>query len=326
MHTVSSIKEWRSCRRRYRYKYVDLIRPVKISKALSIGTAFHAGLEAVWSGDLDGALARAETALADAWWQTPEGLVERARVRAMLSAYVARWRDSQADWQPVEVEGVFNLDLVPGSTFAGKRDALARHIPTGQLYLVEHKTASEDIADVGADYWQRLALDLQLTVYQEAVATKLGEVPAILYDVARKPGGSPKLKKSIARRKDESDESLAARKDAERETVDEFEARLLADITATPDDYLVRREVHRTREQNAEQLAELRETIAELDSYRGSYPRHDAECRSRFGVCPYLGVCAGVETLDSERFYRLDVTHPELQAEHEADEYADCPL
>ena len=40
-----------------------------------------------------------------------------------------------------------------------------------------------------------------------------------IYDVLRKPGGSPKLKEAVRRRKDESDEALEARKTAARETL-----------------------------------------------------------------------------------------------------------
>jgi hypothetical protein len=89
--------------------------------------------------------------------------------------------------------------------------------------------------------------------------------------------------------------------------------------------WFVRRIVHRTRDQNEAILSELRETINELDGYHGSYPRNDSACRSRFGTCVFLGVCAGVEQLDSEKFIRIGVEHQEL-ANGDEYQFEDCPL
>ena len=159
LHTTSSVREWRQCRRRYRYAYVDLIRPARDDVKLAVGTVVHAGLEAWWSGQP---------------FPTPADTidpVEAARCRAMLRAYDARWGETRGDWQTVAAESVFERPACGAARLGGKLDVAARHVPTGKLYVVEHKTTSEDVATAGSDYWQRLALDLQLLIYQDAVRT-----------------------------------------------------------------------------------------------------------------------------------------------------------
>jgi hypothetical protein len=149
-------------------------------------------------------------------------------------------------------------------------------------------------------------------------------MPAILWDVIGKPGGKPKMKQKISRRKTETDEEYEKRKTDCIETLDEFRDRMLAEMLATPDQYLMRREVHRTAEQHAELLAEVIETCKRIDGHTGPWVRNDRACQSKYGTCAYLGVCAGVETLDSERFEKLDTAHPELGTTE--DSLDDCPL
>ena len=310
LHTTSSLRTWDTCKRKYQIEYVRRVRPASRGKALGVGTATHDGLERFMLGDtLGGILARVEETTRGPAWENEKAQIEWGRVRAMLAAYFATWSAARANWEPVEVEGSFQI-ATGTSMLAGKRDALMRHKPTGKLYLWEHKTASEDIDNVGTDYWQRLLLDRQLAIYQHDAAERFGEVPAVLYDVIRKPGGSPRLK---SRKKDAT----------ERESLAEFGERMAQTMLEDPGKYLVRREVHRTREEVAEVLAEMTETAGEIDAYRGRYPRNDNACKARYGICPFLGVCAGIDTLDSDKFVTLDETHPELgqtQTSEDADD------
>lgn len=293
-HTVSSIREWRTCRRRYQYKHVELVRPARSTSALSLGTAVHAGIES---------FLKSEPVSVDGCEFINDS--DRSKARAMVRAYVERWQPGRAEWATVEVEGTFEQRLNGSALLCGKWDALLRHLPTGRLYLVEHKTTSDDPSEVGSDYWQRLAVDLQLTVYQHVAAQKYGEPVALLYDVVRKP--SVRLKK---------DEDAAA-----------YESRCYEQMSAAPDEWLVRREVHRLDEQARVIMAELREDIEAIEKYTGSWPRNDSACTSYGSTCPYLSVCSGTEQLDSERFVKLEAAHPELATASTAVEsYSDCPL
>jgi hypothetical protein len=327
-NSTSSVREWRNCRRRYRYKYVDRIRPATKSKALNVGSGHHEGLEQFAAGaTLNVVLSVIDDFCSGGWWDTEKGQVEHARTRAMARAYYAKWADDRQDWEVVEVEGQFEIDIVETSKFVGKKDAVLRYKPTSKLYLWESKTTSDDVSTVGADFWQRLALDTQTTAYRESVATTHGELPGIMYDVVRKPAGKPRMKIKVAKRKSETVEEFEQRKANAYETIEEFEQRLVDEF---PDDYLIRREVFKTRQDTDGILTELRETLTEMDGYQGTYPRNDSACKSFGSTCPYLGVCVGAESLDSARFTHSTNRHPELSQntnqEDVDDIYSSCPL
>jgi hypothetical protein len=321
IHTISSLRTWNTCKRLYRYKYVELVRPAKSGRALDIGTAVHGGLEMFWHCmNIDSVLAPCDAL---------EDPVDRARARAMLRAYATRWEADRADWDVLSVEGKLDTVTLGPVQFTGKSDAAVRYRPTGKPYLLEHKTTSDDVETVGDDYWQRLALDTQVTLYRQDLERRLNEPAGILYDVIKKPGGSPKLKEKVAKRKTEADEEYEARKLAARETFQEFEDRLTETMLAEPDVYLVRREVHRTRDQNDAILAELQEVATEIDGYRGTYPRNDGACSARFGTCPFLGVCAGAQQLDDPKFKQIDSPHPETQEDSNgssSEPGVECPV
>jgi hypothetical protein len=83
--TQSSIRCYRSCPRRYYYRYVRRARPLMDDAApLRIGTMFHKALEVWWrtGGDALAALATLDVA---------ENKYERAKMRAMIIGYHARW-------------------------------------------------------------------------------------------------------------------------------------------------------------------------------------------------------------------------------------------
>ncbi len=247
-----------------------------------------------------------------AWGSNVDDDHDLDRALAMVDAYHERWQHTRSDWDTISVEMPFEIEF-EDVLVTGKIDALKRHKPTGKLYVVERKTTSDDIDNVGTDYWQRLALDIQVTVYQHAAQLLFDEEVAILYDVIRKPLGSPKLQAAIRKRASETEAEYAERKESVRETPDEFHSRLYHTMLEQPDRYLVRREVIRTRDETVLLLAEIHETFAEIENYHGSYPRNDGACHSRYGTCPYLGVCAGIETLDDPKFVRLDAPLPELE-------------
>ena len=315
IHTCSSIRDWRTCRRLYRYRHVDLVRAAVSGKALNVGRAVHRGLELFATGST---LNQVNMAISAEHGDID--VIEQARCRAMLHAYHTVWSHTFSNWKTIEAESEFRCALGRGE-LAGKRDLVQQHIPTRTTYLTEYKTSSEEIQDIASDYWRRLAIDVQITVYQWQTDADA----AILYDVLRKPKGGPKLKVMCTRRKGESDEELAKRKEDARETLQEFEDRMYQELITEPAKWFVRREVHRTHEQSKEIIDEMLEDVSDIENYFGLYPRNDTACRSKFGTCIYLGVCAGTETLEDPKFMKMDQAHPELDARGE-DDYADCPL
>lgn len=326
LHTQSSNGEFETCERRFWIKHIQMVRPVIKGASLNIGTLFHKGLECLYKGKtIEQAIdAINELAASNEFFNTDDGAIELRRVKAMLRAYNTQWGNDYY-CKIIDIEREFKFEIAPGVWFAGVFDLVYQD--NNQLYLVDHKTTSEEIANVGTDFWQRLAIDKQIVSYSEALKREYGKIPTIVWDVCRKPSGKPKMKERIVRRKVETELEYEARKAASLESLDEFEVRLYNEMIASPDEYLVRRVVHRTKEQHESLLEEVIETCKRIDAHTGPWVRNDRACQSRFGACQFLGVCAGIESLDSERFEKLETANPELTNNKGGlDESNDCPI
>lgn len=109
--TQSSIRCYRSCPRRYYYRYVAKLRPIAPkAEPLRMGSSLHRGLAAWWkSGSIEEALGALDhTADEHA----------RAKERAMIRAYHLRWEKPP----PVRfVEQFFRMPLVNPETGAASR-------------------------------------------------------------------------------------------------------------------------------------------------------------------------------------------------------------
>ena len=183
--THSRLACFRACPRRHYLRYELGLRTETTGFALRVGSAFHRALEACDKGE------DPESALA-------EGLddpFDLALVAAMFDGHQRRWGD--AGIEPVASELAFDLPLVNPATgaatpiwrVAGVIDRIVR-MPDGRLALMEYKTTSRDFAP-GADYWLRLHLDPQLSIYVVA-ARELGyDIQTVLYDVTRRPALRP---------------------------------------------------------------------------------------------------------------------------------------
>lgn len=145
--TQSSIRCYRSCPRRYYYRYVKRVRSLSDEAApLRLGTLIHSALEVWWrtGGNLPLALGALDAS------RDP---YERAKMRAMIFGYHARWdKPPPTEW----VELFIRMPLINPETGAASRtfelgmklDALAEldealTIPTGDPQsLVETLEAS----------------------------------------------------------------------------------------------------------------------------------------------------------------------------------------
>lgn len=329
--TQSSLNEWHICKRRFKHKYVDLVRVATKGRALNVGIVFHAGGERFSLGDKLNTILQsmqAETSKAADFWATPEGQIEWYRVRAMMRAYYHRWDSDRKNWEVLAVEREFIVELPGGLKVGGKWDLVIRHIPTNQIIVIDHKTSSDEIASVGADYWQRLTIDKQVTIYAYAAEKIFGESIDVIWDVVKKPTGKPIMKTRVAKRKAETQMEFEARKAEVMESLDEFEERLFQKMIAEPDTWLVRHQIHRTNEQQQQVISDIEEACQEIATYSGTYPRNSGACQAKYGTCAYLGVCTGLETLDSERFEQLETAHPELpdSANSQGDCDNECPI
>jgi len=188
LYTSSRLKVLRSCPRLHHYRYELGIQTLE-TDSMRFGTAAHKALEAwllAWqlgapAGRLDAALATLATADISTW--------DRARLTALIAAYDARWGES--DWEVLAVEVEFRYEL-DGHIIGGKCDAIIRDRSDGRVWVLEHKTTSQDAAP-GSAYWERLAIDTQVSIYVDG-ATMLGhDIAGVIYDVLQRPRHEPKL-------------------------------------------------------------------------------------------------------------------------------------
>ena len=195
LYTASRLRVWRQCARAHLYKYVLAIRTPS-THPMEFGTHTHAALEAwyrAWQADeprLEAALVAIDSL------ETTD--VDRVRLRVLVAAYDARW--GAAEWEVLAVEVQFRYFL-GDIEIGGKIDALIREIATGRVFVVEHKTSTADTSP-GAPYWERLAIDTQVSIYIDGAAAGLDyEVAGCIYDVIKRPLHEPLLATPIESRR-----------------------------------------------------------------------------------------------------------------------------
>ncbi len=307
--THSRLACFRACPRRHYLRYELGIRPEDTGFVLRVGSAFHRALEA---------LDKAE----DPEVAISEGLddpYDLALVAAMFDGHRRRWGESCL--VPVASELAFELPLVNPATgaatpiwrVAGVIDRIVE-MPDGRIALMEYKTTSRDFAP-GADYWLRLHLDPQLSIYVVA-ARELGyDVQTILYDVTRRPAHRPKKATPPEKRKKKKDGTYYANVRLEDEAPEAFAKRVAESIAADTDKHFARIEIARLDQDLEECRAELwiqQQTIRACQR-GGAWYRNPGSCFEPF-ACDYLAVCQhqDLDTQTPGGFRRVSDVHPEL--------------
>lgn len=317
--TVSRMRAYRKCARLEHLRYVEGWRPIEESEALRFGTLWHTGMEAWWLAARD-RTDRLAAALAAVEGRGTDEYVQ-ATVEELLRGYHNRWQDAPITALGAEEQfraPLINPDTMQPSrtwTLGGKIDL--RCIVEGRHLIGEHKTTSEDIAP-GSDYWAKLQMDHQISIYTIGAET-MGDPPqGCLYDVVRKPGIRPLKATPEEARKYKKDGTLYAAQRETDETPDEYRARLREDIEANPDKYFARLDVPRTESQLRDFLADAwAQGRAMRESHlAGRAPRNPEACHA-YGRCSFWDVCStGSDPADMpDKYRRHEEVHPELADE-----------
>ncbi len=313
--THSRLRAVRACQRLHDLEYNRGYRAVKEQDALRFGSLIHRGLEAWFTAAPDARLTDALAAIN----AEPADPFDLARATVLLCGYDERWGGEV--FETLAVESQFRCSLINPDTgresqtfdLAGKVDAVVRM--AGRVILVEHKTTSEDIG-IGSDYWKRLRLDGQVSLYFDGAASLGFNVEACLYDVLRKPALRPYLATPADQRKFKKDGTLYANQRDADETPAEFQARLAEAVAEDPTRYYQRGEVTRldleldeARHDRWDLARQIRES-----QLTGRHPRNPEAC-CRFGTCSFFPACTGEASLDDPTLFRkLEEVHPELGA------------
>lgn len=306
--TTSRAKTARACLRLHRIEYELGYRPREDAAALRFGSLVHLGLNAWWQ--TEGAPGDRLVAAMAAVNEDPEvDPFERMRAQVMLAGYSLRWGPDVEHYEVLGVEVQFDCELRNPQTgrvsqtwrLGGKIDVLVRDVRDGLVRVIEHKTSSEDITQ-GSEYWRRLRMDGQVSVYFEGARSMGFEVAECIYDVLKKPGQKPLQVNS---------------KRAVAETPEEFRERIAAVVSEDPNAFYQRGTVVRLESEMEEALFDLWQLGQQLreGELAGRAPRNPDAC-VRFGrTCPFFDVCTGAASLDDPlRFAQNDNVHPELSA------------
>lgn len=379
--THSRLSCMAECPRKHYYRYELGIRRSRTAQPLRMGGAFHLGLDLRAQGRaVDEAVAEAiaEYAVLPEWCRTDEQvadwLCEREKVATLLFGYFHYWEVQRCrehePTDPVEIiatEQQFEIPLRNPDTgkasrnfrLAGKIDKIVR-LRDGRLAVMEHKTAKADLAP-HSNYWKRLEIDQQISIYMIAARTIGYPVETVLYDVIRKPGIKPRtavptldengLKIVInihtgervygkrgkngqppaPRQTGSSEEGYVLQ--THKETVEEYGARLAADIDSKPGWYFARKEIPRLRVDLDETEAELWHLQQEIrDRQKSKRWRRNASSCLRYnkaepdsdgedGACEYLPVCKnGLEYgRVPDGFVQVENVHGELDTDDESE-------
>jgi hypothetical protein len=312
--TASRLRDARACQRLHKHRYFDGYIPLEDVGPLRFGRIFHTALEAWWSSPSYDKLNSGLLSI-----PSEADPFEAAIVRALLVGYHERWHRESLD--VLAVEGEFRVPLInPGSgapsrtwELGGKWDAIARD-GNNRVLLVEHKTTSEDITP-GSEYWKRLRLDGQISIYFEGARSSGFDVAACLYDVIRKPGIRPLKATPVESRQFKKDGTLYANQRIDDEAPDDFEARLTAAISEDPNRYYGRGEIVRLESEMDEAMYDVWTLGKQIQESRlaGRFPRNPDSCVRWGRTCAYFGVCSGEASLQDEMlFRRVANVHPEL--------------
>jgi hypothetical protein len=339
----------KDCLRRHYLQYewggVGLTRE-RQSEPLRFGSMFHYGLDLLAQGmDAQAVCAQIQSRYGDIspWIQTPEDesnwWLECEKVMRLLLGY--QWYWSSTAIEIVATEQTFDIPLLnPDSgkgsmnwDLRGKMDKIARI--DGRLMLMEHKTTGEPIDD-DSDYWARLRIDSQISLYLLAARAKGFPVQGVLYDVIGKPRTS--LRNPLYQMSKEDKDRLtndgiyfgetfdpdmvAVAIEQKKETVAMYGARLAWDITATPADYYVRKEIPRLDSD----LDELRKELWGIQKrlsfckQHGFWDKNTNACRWPY-PCEMIDICYGgydvSEGASIPPGYKLKSSqHPELEEEN----------
>jgi hypothetical protein len=312
--TASRLKDARACQRRHKHRYLDGYAPIEDVQPLRFGSLMHEALAAWWTADAGDRLTPALAAIPD-----DAEPFDAAMARALILGYDTRWAGQTLTTLAVEQE--FRCPLINPATsaasrtweLAGKLDAVAQDTE-GRVILVEHKTTASDITP-GGEYWRRLRLDGQVSIYFEGARASGYDVQVCLYDVLRKPGLRPlKATPPDARKYTKDGYLYKTQRDAD-ETAEQYFDRLCEAIAENPAAYYQRGDVVRLDAEMAEAMFDVWQIgrqIRESDLAQ-RWPRNPDACSNYGRTCAFFDVCCNQASLDDTTIFRkLTDPHSEL--------------
>lgn len=180
--SYTSIVNLLECHRRYYFAHQLGITPIDRPEYFIHGGATHEFLEPFIMGkSLDSCLEAVDTAF-------PDGGDTYCKVRSGCEAYARNYAYPDPLFDVLATEVAWSVDT-SSYELGGVVDGVAVHRDSGDIYILEHKTA----AKVDGSYLDNLWRDLQVRIYghiaSDVLVERFGRRPVgVIYNVILKPG------------------------------------------------------------------------------------------------------------------------------------------
>jgi RecB family exonuclease len=298
--THSSLQTYRTCPHKYLLRYVIRLRREREADALRIGSVFHDAMQRINTGASSPAVydwIDQNYSVVPEWASVTDWQVEAQDVRQLVAGHQWRYEADNIRFLAAETQFEFTLPGTHNVRILGKIDGTVE-TPEGRIAVLEYKTSGEDISDAG-DYWLRLRCDPQISIYMLGARAAGYAASTVLYDVTRKP-------------------TIRLR---QKETPEEYGARLLTDIGDRPEYYYARREVARLDDELNRTLDELRQHVAQIRqaTRRGLWYRNVGAMTCRY--CEFASICLNSQDQNINPdappagYVIGEKVHPELEGE-----------
>ncbi len=268
--TNSMRSSFMDCPFKFFCEYIRRLSPTKEPDYFRWGTLTHMCAECAETGqDVEVGIEKFRRRI-EARPHTPRVLEETEEMCKLAprvaDAHFLRWHEEDQYYEHLGVESKFSMPLPCGWQFEGKIDKPMRDTRTGEVLILERKTA----AKTDESYWANIMLDSQPKGYILAAQKALGlDVHKVLYDVYGKP--------QIRLRQGETPEAFTVRLgDTYLHDYKKYFQRRM--IPFTPEEITA-------YEQDIDMVAQDIEHHIE----NALWPKHHPQ--NRFGGCAFLPLC-----------------------------------
>lgn len=178
--SYSKLYTYRSCRQKFYFQYIEKLatKPSDLNfntwRNFARGSAIHKHLECSLRGE------PWSKGISELWEREERsGMTEEARKEmSVIQASAKEVGDAASawfnlgDWEPLEIDGVKTIEykitapLGSDAEFLGYIDLVAKHRPTGLVFIIDFKSRNTFASD-NSGIW-----DLQLAAYQHALLQK----------------------------------------------------------------------------------------------------------------------------------------------------------
>lgn len=325
--TYSAMSSYLSCPRLYYNRDIQMLVTKERDPVLDFGSVWHGALERWYTSGDEVVKIRAILKYIDDGFPNRESDAQQKRdwmmLHAMFEEYLVRYPDEP--FEVIAAETKFEMPIInpvtkrisKTFTLSGKVDGLIRMKDTGELFVLEHKTASR----VDESYIEKLPLDFQINLYSYALTRQLMQpITGVLYNVVQKttirqnPGETEEeydKRRAVLIAKSKTGTTTAKRQLPESD--DEFRDRLRSKFHE-PEMFV--REQLLISEQDRNRTEQYVWTITQkiiAEMRAGDWLRNCGHCFKFGKPCQYWALCrSGDSELVRDNCYDIKPPHEEL--------------